>query len=329
MLVLVAVTLVILLVTLTFTVDIAFMQLSRTELRTAIDAAARAGAESLSRTQSKSAAIAAAIDIANDNVVASNGFTLPRQDVVLGRVTISNSSASVFRPDSDTPNAIRVDSGRTANRPDGSVRLFFGHLLGRGTFEPVQDAVAAQLDRDMALVLDHSGSMRSSGKFVGLSQAVSVFLQEIDKTPQTEHISMIGYSTTSRKRQELTPDTDLLRDAFSQLRPRGLTAIGLGLRDGIDSLKNDLQRRDFAEKTVVLMTDGQHNTDVIPETTALEAPPAGITIHTITFGSGADQARMKRVANIGRGKHFHAPNNSALISIFKEIASTLPVVLTE
>ena len=61
MLVLVAVTLIILLVTMAFTIDVAYMQLTRTELRTAIDAAARAGAESLSREQSTSKALAAAL----------------------------------------------------------------------------------------------------------------------------------------------------------------------------------------------------------------------------------------------------------------------------
>ena len=64
MLVLVAVTLLILLIAASFSVDIAYMQLARTELRAATDAAARAGAEALSREQSTTAAIKAAKRIA-------------------------------------------------------------------------------------------------------------------------------------------------------------------------------------------------------------------------------------------------------------------------
>ena len=54
MVVLIAMMLVILLMTVTFSVDVAYMQLSRTELRVATDAAARAAAEAFSRQQSSS-----------------------------------------------------------------------------------------------------------------------------------------------------------------------------------------------------------------------------------------------------------------------------------
>ena len=51
MIVMIAIMLVAFLVTLALSIDIAYMQLTRTELRTATDAAARAGAEALSREQ--------------------------------------------------------------------------------------------------------------------------------------------------------------------------------------------------------------------------------------------------------------------------------------
>jgi hypothetical protein len=52
-------------------------------------------------------------------------------------------------------------------------------------------------------------------------------------------------------------------------------------------------------------------------------------IHTITFSSDADIRRMQDVAAATGGKHFHAPNAEELVKIFKEIAATLPVLLTE
>ncbi|HEY6564127.1 MAG TPA: vWA domain-containing protein, partial [Pirellulaceae bacterium] len=193
---------------------------------------------------------------------------------------------------------------------------------------------AAQLDRDIALVLDVSGSMADNGKFTGLQQAMNVFIAEINRTPQTEHVSLATYSTTSNRDQALTPDMNQIASAFATKSPRGLTAIGLGLQDGVNSLMSDSLRRPFAEPIVVLMTDGIHNTGVIPETVA-RAAPNNITIHTITFGADADVARMIRVRDISRSKgnadaqHFHAPDNSGLRQIFRQIAATLPVVLTE
>jgi hypothetical protein len=38
---------------------------------------------------------------------------------------------------------------------------------------------------------------------------------------------------------------------------------------------------------------------------------------------------MKKVAEATGGKHFHADNAGELEEIFREIASTLPVMLTE
>ena len=62
---------------------------------------------------------------------------------------------------------------------------------------------------------------------------------------------------------------------------------------------------------------------------AKQAAKKDIVIHTITFSSDADIKRMQDVANATGGRHFHAPTAADLAKIFKEIASTLPVLLTD
>lgn len=327
MLALVAVSMVIFIVCIVFSVDVAYMHLTRTELRTAVDAATRAAAQTLSETQSVAAATQAAIDLSATHNVGGRPFTLPAGDVVFGRVALTLSGTSAFQSGINPPNAVRIESGRTRGRPDGPVGLFLARLLGRNDFEPVQSAVAAQLDRDIALVLDVSGSMQGS-KFNGLTQALTVFLSELTSTPQREQVSLTTYSTSSTRDQALTPDMALIQAAFARKRASGNTAIGFGLRDGLRSLASDPLRRPFAEPIVVLMTDGIHNTGVDPETIARTAP-ANVTIHTITFGADAEIARMQRVAAIGHGRHFHAPDNATLQTVFQEIAAGIPVVLTE
>jgi hypothetical protein len=54
-----------------------------------------------------------------------------------------------------------------------------------------------------------------------------------------------------------------------------------------------------------------------------------LTIHTVTFGEGADQDLMQDVAVIGGGNHYHAANGSELVAIFEEIANNLPTILTQ
>ena len=77
MLPMVAVVMIILIVGAVFSVDIAHMHMVRAELRTATDAAARAGAEAIARTQDPNAAIDAALNVAQQNIVsADDGFVV-------------------------------------------------------------------------------------------------------------------------------------------------------------------------------------------------------------------------------------------------------------
>ena len=61
MLPLIAICLPLFIIAAAFAVDVAYMQLARTELRTATDAAARAGAKTLSMSQNQTTARAAAV----------------------------------------------------------------------------------------------------------------------------------------------------------------------------------------------------------------------------------------------------------------------------
>lgn len=328
MLVLLAVTLIVFVVCIVLSVDIAYMHLTRTELRTAVDAAARAGAESLSREQSVPLARQAAQNAARANRVGGLDFQLPAADIQFGRVSIGGQTFAPFVPNAAPANAVRIVSGRTDTNSDGPITLFFGRMLGQHQFQPVQAATAANLDRDIAIVLDISGSMVDDGKFAALSYALNAFLGELSATPQVEIVSLTTYATTSTRDVPLTANMSAISTAFASKIPDGWTAIGLGLQDGLASLAEDPARRAMAEPTVILMTDGIHNTDMDPETVAHTAPP-DVRIHTITFGSDADQARMASVASIGRGRFFHAPSNAALVNVFREIAATLPVITTE
>jgi hypothetical protein len=49
----------------------------------------------------------------------------------------------------------------------------------------------------------------------------------------------------------------------------------------------------------------------------------------VTFSDDADIKRMKDVAAAAGGLHFHADDQAELVKVFREIAATLPVMLTE
>lgn len=332
MLPIIAVVMIFLFIAASLGVDIARMHVTRSELRTATDAAARAAVEALGREQNAEAAIDAAVAIANMNRVAGIDLTIERSDVILGTAELQADGTFAFSENAGRGgilNAVRVNGRRTADSPDGNVGLLFGPLFGVTDFDPVQTAVAARSDRDIGLVLDVSLSMKIDNRFGALQNALDVFLGILDATPQDEAVALTVYSTTDRQIQPVTQDFELVRNAFAAESPNGNTAIGRGLATGLDSIQNDPGSRPFALKSMVVMTDGQHNTGVSPDVIALEAAAQGITVHTVTFSDGANQDLMREVAESTGGTHLHAETNEELVEAFELIARQLAVLLIE
>ncbi len=154
-------------------VDFAYMQLVRTELRTATDAAAKAGAEALARTQDANSAKAAAVAYANMNKVGGRTFQISTNDVTLGRVTGQTDGTWTFAANTTPYNSVRVNSkigngGTTAAYP-----TFFGGALGRANFTTSQQATAGQQEVEVCLCLDRSGSMMFDMSGVDWSYASS------------------------------------------------------------------------------------------------------------------------------------------------------------
>ena len=328
MLVLVAVVMVVFLAMTVFAVDVALMHLVRTELRTSTDAAARAASEALIRTQSVADARAAARTAAAQNLVFNNPLQLDNADIIFGTAQPNANGLFTFTPGGDQPNSVRVNGRRTAGSPSGQVRLFLGHILDTPFFEAQLTSTSTGFVRDIGLVLDRSGSM--FGRKIGdLKVAVSAFLDIMEATPADERVSLSSYSTTGSKNVDMTSNLGTIRTQVNNFPARGFTAIGQGLRFGIDSVMNDANSRPFAEKTIILMTDGLENRAPPVETIVPQAVAQGITIHTIAFGAGADLGLMRRVADATGGTSQFAATGSDLTEAFQEIARTLAVVLID
>lgn len=330
MLPMVAVCMVVLFVAVTFAVDIARMHLTRSELRTATDAAARAGVESLARAENQEFATDAALAIARENLVAGVGLNLDPNNVFFGSASQGTDGRFTFTEGGDTINAVRVLGERTSGSPDGPVSLLFGPLLGTDTFSPTAASTAVRLDRDIALVLDKSGSMAQEGRFEALQNGVDVFLIQMEESVPDEHVSLTVYDTFPEKLVDLTDNLPSIRNAFEDITPDGFTGVGRALEVGIDSIQNDAgSRGSFALKSVVLMTDGRQNRGIDPLIVAQRAEELQIIVHTITFSEGANQDLMADVAETTGGLHIHADNDEQLLEAFETIAKTIQVLTIE
>jgi len=333
MVVMILVCLVIVFVGAAFAIDVAYMHTTRAELRTATDAASRSGAETLGRTQDVDLATLAAIDAASRNLVAGQPLILRPGDIEFGKNNRVGNGRFQFNLNSDEPDSVRVTGSRTAGSASGPVRLFFAPLFGVTEFQPVMLSASSATTRDIALVLDVSGSMRrftgSGSRLEALIEAVNVFIDEIEESSPNSQMSLSVYSSDARRILPLTDDLESIRDTVNDLDASGMTAIGEGLLAGSDSLVEDANARAFSAKTIVVMTDGNHNRGVSPVTTVNTAVARNQTVHTITFSAGANQALMRQVADIGGGIHVHADGNDELEDAFREIAKTIAVVLIQ
>jgi Flp pilus assembly protein TadG len=374
-LILIAVLLVLFFGLVAFYVDVAYMQLCRTQLRIAADAAARASGESLSREQDLNKARQAAKDMAAEHIVAGEPLVLAEGDIISGRATMQSDGHWDFDPAGTPVNGLQVIGRRTDDSPSGSIALFFGKIFDVTDYETSQQAVVVRMDRDICLVVDRSSSMklyltdkspnmstsdarfkeppRGVGKPEGYSKksrwaslvdAVKVFNDALADTDQEEWVSLVSFSSdgewagvwnnASDIDQALTLDPSLINAAIDKISNRvfnGMTQISTGMDDGITVLTDPSKARPFAAKTMIVLTDGNQNAGRPAVEAAEDAAAAGITVHTITFGdkSAIDQSEMQNVAEAGGGNYYHAPDEASLKDAFREIALTLPVLLTE
>ena len=167
--------------------------------------------------------------------------------------------------------------------------------------------------------------------------AMNGFFDVLEKTDQQEQVALIVFSSDAEAESVLTDDYNLLRTVIEEIVPIGGTQIGEGLYKGLREVVNyddsgePANSRKFAEKMIVVMTDGTQNRGgLLPEPVARDFKrqnPEAI-IHAVTFGKGATQKAMKDVAKAGGGNHYHADSAGELAEEFREIANIPPTIFT-
>ena len=238
-------------------VDTAYIHLTRTELRVATDAAAKAGAEALLRTQNESQAIAAAQAMAAANRVAGHPLYLTAGDIKFGSASLANSGSWTFNESVRPYNSVRVLSALNSSNANGPVRLFFGGIVGQGTYQPTKESTATVFQQDVMLCIDRSHSMcfdlsgtdwvypsgRSSSieiknpphatrsRWASLARAVEDYLVIVGDVEPRPRIGLITWASeigTNTTEYQLTGQT-----SPKTFRESSLSTSYQGVRDGI------------------------------------------------------------------------------------------------
>ncbi len=341
-------------------INIAYIQLSRTELGISTDAAGRAAGKIYALTHDEGLALEAANEAGALNFVAGKELQFNAADLEFGKSTRAdeNSRFEFVTASSEDCNAVRILGNRSNSSISGPVQTFLPSLLGVQDFELESTAISTRIEADIVLVLDRSGSMAYSdsepavfppvpasapldwdfgdpvppnSRWQDAIDATQVLLNMLNTSPGREFISLVTYSDSGRIDTPLSENTaDVLSamTTYSTAFEGGGTNISGGLAAAAAELSSTSARK-FSSKVVIILTDGKVSEGPNPVGVAANLANDGILVITVTFSSEADQALMSRVANSGNGFHRHADVKEELQAVFLEISQKLPTLLTQ
>lgn len=339
-------------------INIAHIESLNTDIQIATDAAARAASREFVQTGDRQLALRAAQQAAALNPIGTEVLPLTLNDFefgVAGRTSVDTPYR--FRP-TGTGNAVRLTTRTLASGRNHSIRPVFPIFGGNFVIRTERSAVSTQTEFDVCIAVDRSGSMAyaadevavfppfpaaapvgwgfgdpvpPNSRWLDLIAAVRTFEAELASSPQNEQLALSTYNHLTATPVGLTSNYAAASAALSEISMQfdaGGTNIGDGLREAAAAVTDESLGRDFATKIVILMSDGIHNFGIDPEFAARRVAADGVTVFTITFSDEANQDRMRRVARICGGRHFHAVNRAQLSAAFQLIARSLPMLLT-
>jgi hypothetical protein len=141
-----------------FAVDVGFIMLTRTQLQVAADAAAMAAAAKMGASPED--AVAVAKQYAGYHMAGGKPVELQDADVEFGTW---DAVKRTFTPGTAAGNAVRV-TARRDHSAGGQAPLFFARIFNQGSFASQASAVAMANPRDIAFVVDLSGSMNDDAE---------------------------------------------------------------------------------------------------------------------------------------------------------------------
>lgn len=339
-----------------FSINYANMQLIGTQAQIAADASVRGAGRTFALTGDIVAARNMARSLASRNLVGTKTLLLPDSCFTLGSSTRNSTEERfLFTPmgqqySNSFANSLRIIVD------EADQRHLLPNMFSQQTFGIDRTAISAQVEVDIALVLDRSGSMAYASdevpsgftlpaaappgwafghpapplsRWLDLVDASNSFLTFLEQSIVDEHVALATYGTTATANRILSGDYSTIRegiDVYTQSFGSGATNIEAGLSEGANLLESG---RPFASKVLVLMTDGIRTAGLDPLPQATSLGKQGVIIFTVTFSDQADKLTMQSLSLAANGQHFHAASGVDLRHIFESIAKSIPTIITQ
>lgn len=366
MLVLLLLVMVALLISASFAINKSYLNVAHTDLKTALDLAAKSGAVGIGQFQNKelARAVAEATFYKHSPVVGDDNEKLILVSVLFGNAKKKIDGSVEFNEDGIPVNAIRV-VGRYPKMWGG--QLLPLSFVGNSSLELQSSSIAARTDNDVCLVIDRSASMAwdltnepysypdggseiqnyftephdDESRWAALVRSIQSFV-ELAKTeiPGEVRMGMVSYSSDytfgSHSSEKVTVDRTItanLDSIVDKLQEYGDgpiigdTDIAAGLNEVLQAYTSAEVRPETGNRIAILFTDGLKTSGDDPVAAAANLYSQNFAVHVISFSAQADQALAAEIATAGHGSHLHADNEAELKAAFKAISESFPGTL--
>ena len=352
-LIIVAVMLLVALAIASYSINVVYMEFTRTELQIATDLSTRAACRALVDTRSKPEAYRSAQRLAQANPVAGQVLTIGYEDLVFSVATRTMETEGYRYSTGTDPNSVHFRSGFFERSKD-SLPMLFPTLGVPIAFRPIKEASATQAELDIAIVLDCSSSMLASltetappegllelplltavplnARWRLAKAGINSMLDEFSESPQTELVSITAFNTAVLFNLPLSDFYFPIREFMSFQEfvfLGGMSDLSGGLNRALDHHADELNARPWASRVILLISDGMGNLGPNPLSVAQSAAANNIMLYTITISNEANQKAMKQLAAVANGRHFHAENASDFRTVAKSVTSRLPILITK
>ncbi|MDA8745914.1 VWA domain-containing protein [Rubripirellula amarantea] len=340
-------------------INLSYVQSIQTKTQMVTDAATRAAGTQYATTESEAAAISAAQAIAAANPIEGITLTFTPSDFEFGVSTRSSTTSRYSFAAGGPGNAVRLSTNSFASGTGAALTPAFPLFGNDSEIRPLCTAAHTQLALDIAIVVDRSGSMCFStsedsmsgsppasapvgwnysgpvppnSRWLDVVDAVNGFCDELEATYGIEQASLSSYETNSATHVMLTRYFSNIRNALDDISDDfdgQATNVGDGILEGVACLNDPSKARRWATKVMVLLSDGNHNTGTDPYVAVDSAIAGSIPIYTVSFSDEANTILMEDMASMTGGNHYGALNASQLNAAFRDIARSLPSILTQ
>jgi Ca-activated chloride channel family protein len=215
---------------------------------------------------------------------------------------------------------------------------------------PQRTVAAPQRQATVMMVTDVSGSMRATDVDPDrLTAAVEAGVTLADKLPKTFRLGLVSFSEYAQQDVAPTTDREPVKQALERLVADGGTAMGEGLRRGIEAARAPVPNRDGSgvsrlPSVIVLLSDGKNTPGTLePLEVAREARRVRVPIYTIALGTPTgsieladprtglmqaiavppDPETLKEVARVTGGRFFATAKAAELESIYAGLGTAL------